>query len=1264
MIIYLYGPLTGQDGKLQIKIGETATSVQERYAGTVMLDPKKVIKEITVPQEKVKKSLDKEIHKYLKSLGFPKVKKEDSPDGKSLECFYLDEKFVEDKYIANINRYLGKIESKDYRYLRTKDYGSRPEQQEAVDYAIKYFNNTTDKAKFFLFNAKPRFGKNYTTFKLVKEMGWKKVLIISHFPSTKNQWQDELLNHVEFSNYNEFILLDNNRKIEASKLEEYSVTYTSLQKLKAMNENDNWIYMVDWDLIVFDEIHYGEKTDIVKDILSRINYKNELGLSATPFDKLKEDVLTTDQQYVFSYVDEQKAKQYENANPSVTQHHKECPDMNILLVELKDSANQQISYNTLFALNEDKTAFHNEFLVETVFSNLGRRDLSENAISPFSNPEIQKLEGKNPIVSLIFVSETGIRDNLAKLLSRLPEYFKYGILPLDDTTGTGVDALESANEKIKKDKQDGKIGTILISVGKLTTGITLPELTFVMMMSETASAQEYIQKIFRAQSAWTKDKKIVKENCYIYDYSPENAARNLAGYLDGGNISKSFLKDMVKYSHVYSTSVQIMRQDFDASLTSRIPVDYKDLYEKARGIDSETVLLNKTKKSAVNFNKIIKASNTLTEKDKEKIVEFFKLQELYAKNSNVKQDASDISGDLPVSPKVYICNTCKAKHTKPFPKVDNKDGTITETCPSCGYSLTTTKPTKAEKVDEWFGFKEEKIIALLSRFIQSVVIYIYLSELKEENIDDVILDNKPDELYKNEALLFTRVTGITREMFKDIYEHLWNTSDLNDIILSIKKTEKNSINYLWPNIYGSVIYDKDFMEKHGFDIMSRDIYNISWSYSANVKRLRDLYFNETGHEPNVENSLDESGILLKYLANISNNIKFISPQFASIVVDMLAPQDDYEFWANPNHVYFDPFSTSGTILKEIARRIFDARTLEYVKKGRQMPPDRKRTISAEILNNQIWGVGQTALMSDVSRRSLYGTTDVMSPISQLVYENEALENILHFNKNEIDGNGNIWTWPVRKITETDPARAAEQMIDNNLADKHPFVYSEKERTKEEKEFVDRIKEVVEMLKQQGKKLFIVNNTPYYTDTSNGHFKRSASPLYHEFLKIELGLKPDAIVTIQPSRLFNSDKGGPKKFLQEELLGNYIENIERVIDFENSDIIFPGTDFAGGVHILKYNKNHYGPTSWTFFDINDVAFDGSTYIEDAEKKVIKSRLEDISTKENTVIRYLDSINETHMKMEDVLRDPVDFENIKSIMNLDFLSGENNEDGKEI
>jgi len=81
--------------------------------------------------------------------------------------------------------------------------------------------------------------------------------------------------------------------------------------------------------------------------------------------------------------------------------------------------------------------------------------------------------------------------------------------------------------------------TITLSCGKLTTGVTVRPWTGILMLRNSSSPETYFQAAFRVQSPWTlinpdnhspNKEEILKQECYIFDFAPDRALRQIADY--------------------------------------------------------------------------------------------------------------------------------------------------------------------------------------------------------------------------------------------------------------------------------------------------------------------------------------------------------------------------------------------------------------------------------------------------------------------------------------------------------------------------------------------------------------------------------------------------------------------------------------------------------------------------------------------------------------------------------------------------------------
>src|SRR5690606_8242250 len=102
--------------------------------------------------------------------------------------------------------------------------------------------------------------------------------------------------------------------------------------------------------------------------------------------------------------------------------------------------------------------------------------------------------------------------------------------------GIGLDALPPVRKAIGSG-HDTK--TITLSCGKLTTGVTVPQWSAILMLRNLKSPESYFQSAFRVQSPWSiknpngdnpNEEEILKPVCFVFDFAPTRALQQLAEY--------------------------------------------------------------------------------------------------------------------------------------------------------------------------------------------------------------------------------------------------------------------------------------------------------------------------------------------------------------------------------------------------------------------------------------------------------------------------------------------------------------------------------------------------------------------------------------------------------------------------------------------------------------------------------------------------------------------------------------------------------------
>lgn len=438
----------------------------------------------------------------------------------------------------------------------------RDEQMDCVNRTLTIFR----KQNSMLWNCKMRFGKTVTAYALVKKANYQKVIVVTHRPVVEDGWRNDFdlifgegdnrafLKKDRFdtdsSVYDAAMDARNDANLTAYQNSGKAFVYfASMQDLRGSQRADgkfdknNAVFDMDWDLVIYDEAHEGTQTQRGQKVQSLLEAEKNgkapkvLQLSGTPYNLMQK---YENNVYTWDYVMEQKRKrEWDTLHPGDHNPYADLPELRILTFDLGKSLPTSYRYETLeMAFNFTEFfrvwtgdpardfrplpagAQVGDFVHEADVRSFLNLISSENPESnyPYSTPEYREMF-RHTLWMVPGVKEASA---LSRLLKDHPVFGAYKIANVagdGDAEMPYDNALTLVKQVIKANRY-----TITISCGKLTTGVTVPEWTAVMMLTGSAStaAPGYMQTIFRVQSAGVLDGK-QKERCYVFDFAPDRA---------------------------------------------------------------------------------------------------------------------------------------------------------------------------------------------------------------------------------------------------------------------------------------------------------------------------------------------------------------------------------------------------------------------------------------------------------------------------------------------------------------------------------------------------------------------------------------------------------------------------------------------------------------------------------------------------------------------------------------------------------------------
>ena len=484
---------------------------------------------------------DKEVHKVLLRSGIKR--KEFDKAHHANEWFCCDLETVK-RAIAAVKQGRTSLLTEDIEKVR-EPIVFRPEQAAAIAQTKKQFK----KGNQMLWNAKMRFGKTLSALQVVKEMNYRRTLILTHRPVVDEGWFEDFgkifydrkdfeygskhkgstLPTLEQHTHKTFTI---NAKSEQGKY----VYFASMQDLRGselvggkFNKND-LLFSTHWDMLIVDEAHEGTKTNLGQAVLKELIKPTTkvLRLSGTPFNLL--DDFKDEEIYTWDYVMEQRAKaEWDFLHQGDPNPYEGLPKLNIYTYDLgrllHDYADEDIAFNfhEFFRVNNDGSFVHLSD-VKRFLDLLCQND--KESLYPYSNKKFQDIFRH----TLWMVPGVKAARALAELIRNHPVLGMFEVVNVagdGDEEENSKDALKDVMDAIGEDSNETR--TITLSCGRLTTGVSIKPWTGVFMLSGSykTQASTYMQTIFRVQTPYTHKGKM-KTQCYVFDFAPDRTLQVLA----------------------------------------------------------------------------------------------------------------------------------------------------------------------------------------------------------------------------------------------------------------------------------------------------------------------------------------------------------------------------------------------------------------------------------------------------------------------------------------------------------------------------------------------------------------------------------------------------------------------------------------------------------------------------------------------------------------------------------------------------------------
>ena len=791
-----------------LKIGQTTRDVQQRVAEqlrTAGIRNYTIVLDESAERDDGAAFTDHEVRAALARRGCARVELE------WMRCTLTDVRTVLSE-LRSGRRFTG---------AHDQTFGMRAEQRAAVEKTHAYFHSIWQEDMHavprFLWNAKMRFGKTFTAYQLAKKLGAKRVLVVTFKPAVEDAWQTDLESHADFDGWQYMSRHSDSdpTRIAPKKPLVYFGSFQDLLGRDAVGNikaKNTWLHTVNWDLVVFDEYHFGAWRETAKELFegeeeavavkeAKLEYaaglqgvnedltvlsekeveflpittKAYLYLSGTPFKALATGEFIEEQIFNWTYTDEQRAKEaFAAAHPGRWNPYGALPQMRLLTYQMPDellaiaSAGEfdEFDLNAFFEATGagEAAQFKHKSdvqkwleIIRGSYTPRAVEQLKTGTRPPFPYSDARLLPYLQH--SFWFLPNVAACRAMANLLAEKHNVFWHEydvVVAAGAAAGIGLAALPPVRTAIGAGFETK---TITLSCGKLTTGITVPQWSSILMLRNLKSPETYFQAAFRVQSPWSiknpngddpHEEEILKPVCFVFDFAPTRALRQLSEYAIGLSPNESNPENAVRELVSF---LPVLAYD-GANMTQ---IDAGGILDIAMAGTSATLLARKWESAL-----LVNVDNDTLRRildNPEALAAVERIEGWRALGDNVLE--------------TIINKSETVKDLKAKAKAKN---------------LSVEEKKQLTDEEKEFKSKRKLVQEKLIKFATRIPAFMYLTDFRENTLQDVITKLEPE--------LFLAVTGLTVKDFHLLVRlKVFNTEQMNQAVFAFRRYEDASLRY-------------------------------------------------------------------------------------------------------------------------------------------------------------------------------------------------------------------------------------------------------------------------------------------------------------------------------------------------------------------------------------------------------------------------------------------------------------------------------------